>query len=98
MTTQKDFKRIARGRMQKTGESYTTARASLLKSRDGGSAPNVESNGHAALNGTAASAPQPRPTDFAKLAGMSDEKVKAATGCTWESWVWHLDRVDAHKW
>ena len=30
MTTQKDFKRLVRGRMQKTGESYTAARASLL--------------------------------------------------------------------
>lgn len=98
MTTQKDFKRLVRGRMQKTGESYTTARASLLKSSDERTAPNVESNGHGALNGGAVSAPKPRATDFAKIAGMSDEKVKAATGCTWERWVWHLDRVDAHKW
>jgi hypothetical protein len=29
MTTQKDFKRLVRGRMQKTGESYTAARANL---------------------------------------------------------------------
>lgn len=27
MTTQRDFKRLVRGRMQKTGESYTAARA-----------------------------------------------------------------------
>ncbi len=85
MTTQKDFKRLVRGRMQKTGESYTAARARLLKSRV--EHPSAESNGHA-----------PASMDFAKLAGMSDEKVKAATGCTWESWVWHLDRVDAHQW
>ena len=31
MPTNKDFKRLVRGRMQKTGESYTTARAQLLK-------------------------------------------------------------------
>ena len=30
MTIQKDFKRLVRGRMQKTGESYTAARAQLL--------------------------------------------------------------------
>lgn len=30
MTTQKDLKRLVRRRMQKTGESYTTARARLL--------------------------------------------------------------------
>ena len=31
MPINKDFKRLIRGRMQKTGESYTTARAQLLK-------------------------------------------------------------------
>jgi hypothetical protein len=31
MPTNKDFKRLVRGRMQKTGESYTAARAQLLK-------------------------------------------------------------------
>ncbi len=30
MPTDKDFKRLVRGRMQKTGESYTAARATLL--------------------------------------------------------------------
>jgi len=30
MTTQKDFKRLVRARMQKTGEAYTTARSRLL--------------------------------------------------------------------
>jgi hypothetical protein len=32
MTTNKDFKRLVRRRMQKTGESYTAARAQLLRS------------------------------------------------------------------
>lgn len=31
MTSQKDFKRLVRSRMRKTGESYTAARASLLR-------------------------------------------------------------------
>jgi hypothetical protein len=31
MPTNKDFKRLVRGRMRKTGEAYTTARANLLK-------------------------------------------------------------------
>ena len=31
MPTDKDFKRLVRGRMQKTGESYTAARAHLRK-------------------------------------------------------------------
>jgi hypothetical protein len=33
MPTDKDFKRMVRGRMQKTGESYTTARAHLRKQK-----------------------------------------------------------------
>lgn len=33
MTTQKDFKRLVRARMLKTGEAYTTARAHLLNKR-----------------------------------------------------------------
>ena len=33
MSTNKDFKRLVRGRMQKTGEAYTTARAHLLKQK-----------------------------------------------------------------
>jgi hypothetical protein len=33
MTTDKDFKRLVRGRMQRTGESYTAARAQLLRQK-----------------------------------------------------------------
>ena len=36
MPTDKDFKRLVRGRMQKTGESYTTARAHLRKQKPAG--------------------------------------------------------------
>ncbi|MGA8806244.1 MAG: hypothetical protein WB973_00100 [Thermoanaerobaculia bacterium] len=34
MTQQKDFKRVVRARMQKTGESYTTARLHLVKKEE----------------------------------------------------------------
>ncbi|MDQ6690134.1 MAG: hypothetical protein M3Z18_06455 [Gemmatimonadota bacterium] len=34
-------------------------------------------------------------TNHATVAGMSDEKVKAKTGCTWERWVNALDRSGA---
>ena len=105
MTTQKDFKRLVRGRMQKTGESYTTARAKLLTQGDKPNAPshgtNAERNGHgiaARLNGAAASPPKVQPAQFAKIAGMSDETIKERTGCTWESWVFALDRVEAFNW
>lgn len=77
MTTNKDFKRIVRGRMAKTGESYTAARAQMLKDGKDG---------------------KDGPAHFATLAGMSDAKVKAATGCTWEKWVQALDYKKAHTW
>ena len=79
MTTQKDFKRLVRARMRKTGEAYTAARAHLLKQRP--------------------EAPKPTPkVDYATLAGMSDATIKAKTGCTWERWVYALDRAQAHGW
>jgi uncharacterized protein YndB with AHSA1/START domain len=40
----------------------------------------------------------PAPADYAKLAGLSDATIKTKTGCTWERWVWALDRVQAHTW
>src|SRR6185503_14943913 len=108
MTTQKDFKRLVRGRMQKTGESYTTARASLLRGNGKPQPPsadrrepNVEDHGHdvlAVTNGAAATPSGVQPAEFAKIAGMSDEKVKEKTGCTWESWVFALDYVAAYNW
>jgi uncharacterized protein YndB with AHSA1/START domain len=39
MTADKDFKRLVRGRMLKTGESYTAARSNLLKSNRNTSRP-----------------------------------------------------------
>ncbi len=81
MTTQKDFKRVVRARMAKTGESYTSARANLVLE------PSIKPSSRQAVK-----------PDFAKLAGMTDAAVKKATGCTWERWVWTLDKVDAHTW
>ena len=95
MTTQKDFKRLVRGRMQKTGESYTTARAIVLQKAQGNGHPvdakAIESNGHGPKPATV-------PPDLAKIAGMADEKIKEKTGCTWEKWVWALDHVGAFNW
>ena len=81
MPADKDFKRLIRGRMQKTGESYTAARAVLLK--------------RAPRTPPAPSAPAP---DYARLAGMSDEAVKARTGCDWARWVAALDYKKAYTW
>lgn len=70
MTKDKDFKRLIRARMAKTGESYAAARAQLQK------APKL-------------------PPDYEKLAGMSDDAVRAKTGGTWPEWVRALDDAGA---
>lgn len=96
MPSNKDFKRLVRARMGKTGESYTTARAALLKQRAEG-AERAERAGRAEIQ-TARSALPAGPARFASLAGISDEAIKAKTGCTWERWVGALDGVKAHRW
>ncbi len=94
MPTDKDFKRLVRGRMHKTGESYTTARAKLLSRRTGGKA-----------DGRTRAVPipvvpgsSPNPQEYARLAGMSDAAIKATTGCTWGNWVKALDYHQAYTW
>jgi hypothetical protein len=86
MPTNKDFKRLVRARMQKTGESYTAARRQLVRPTT--TVPRLEP----------APAPPPARPDYAALAGMADATIKAKTGCDWERWVWALDRVQAHEW
>jgi hypothetical protein len=88
MPTNKDFKRVVRDRMKKTGESYTTARSQLLRNKP----TSKRSTRTAKALSTA-----PR-VDYAKLAGMSDASVKKATGCTWERWVAALDYAKAESW
>lgn len=112
MPKHKDVKRLTRARMEKTGESYTAARAQLLakKARTQAEPP------PAAPTAAAPAAPRPEPKaaravtkarattaaskkpDYAALAGMSDEAVKAKTGCTWERWVSALDYRGAASW
>jgi hypothetical protein len=91
MTTQKDFKRVVRSRMQKTGESYTAARAQLLRRT---AAPPLELSIKPAPAAPARSAAP----DFARLAGLSDVAVKQGTGCGWSNWVKALDHAGAQGW
>jgi hypothetical protein len=83
MPTDKDFKRLVRSRMRKTGEAYTTARAHLLK--------------HRPPTPTLASRPTPAPS-HEQLAGIKDATIKARTGCDWGRWVWVLDQAGAQEW
>ena len=88
MPANKDFKRLVRGRMQKTGEAYTTARAHLLKQKPAA----------AAAPAAARSSTAPPAADYATLAGRSDAIIKERTGCTWERWVKALDHAQAYTW
>ena len=80
MPRDKDLKRLVRARMTKTGESYTAARTQIVRK--------PRSKKTKSLHDAA-------PSDYAALAGMSDDAVKAKTGCTWERWVRALDRDGA---
>jgi hypothetical protein len=82
MPKQKDLKRVVRTRMQKTGESYTTARLHLVNKRIPAADLHPEKEQPAAA------------PDYAALAGLSDASVKKATGCNWEKWVVALDRAE----
>jgi hypothetical protein len=82
VTQQKDLKRAVRSRMRKTGESYTTARAQLLKKKSSRSAPPTAPAGESKR-------------DLAQVAGMSDDAVRAKTGRNWQEWVRVLDAAGA---
>jgi len=94
MPTNKDFKRLVRARMAKTGESYTSARVRLM---------------HPPRARAVTPAPQmvvppimaPATTDpkqYAKVAGYTDATIKAKTGCPWDRWVKALDKKQAYEW
>lgn len=85
MPKQKDLKRRVRARMERTGESYTAARAQLLQKKS-----STKSSFSAAAN-------KPVPAEYARLAGMSDDAVRSKTGLTWEKWVDELDAIGAMR-
>jgi uncharacterized protein YndB with AHSA1/START domain len=92
MPQNKDLKRLVRTRMKKTGESYTAARAQVLrKPRRKTTARSTTAPARAARAALAS----PAVAEYATIAGMSDDVVKAKTGCTWERWVKALDRAGA---
>jgi len=87
MPRNKDLKRLVRARMRKTGEAYTAARAHIIKK--------PKARGASTPSATAESAAEK--VDYAALAGMSNESIKAKTGCTWDRWVPALDHHGADK-
>lgn len=91
MPRNKDLKRLVRARMGKTGEAYTAALAHIDNTPR--AKPRASNNGDSASLTSAVAAA--KSIDYADVAGMSDEKVKEKTGCTWERWVFALDRRGA---
>lgn len=82
MVQNKDFKRLVRSRMRKTGESYTAARAHIQTK--------------ASPSSLSSPAPAPQEPDYAALAGMKDEAIEKNSGRTWKDWVQALDWHNAH--
>jgi hypothetical protein len=105
MPKQKDLKRLVRSRMQKTGESYTTARSHLIaknaakhaKNDQHAEGPAVAEPRTVVPTATAARARAAALVDYAALAGMSDAAVEKATGCRWDRWVRALDNARAYE-
>ena len=91
MPSNKDFKRLVRARMRKTGEAYTAARAHLLRRRPQRPSP-------AAPPADAVVPPPASEPSYEQLAGIKDATIRAKTGCTWDRWVWVLDQEGAHEW
>ncbi|HLU39906.1 MAG TPA: hypothetical protein VK081_11005 [Planctomycetota bacterium] len=85
MPKNKDLKRRVRARMQKTGESYTTARARVLAKKK---TPATAARSAAATRSAPAA-------DHAAIAGMRDEAVRAKTGRGWAEWLAELDALGA---
>jgi hypothetical protein len=94
MPKQKDLKRLARTRMEKTGESYTAARSQLLAKK----ARAAEAQAPAEPTAQPPAQPPVEPPDYAALAGIRDQAVEAKTGRGWERWVRTLDHEGAASW
>lgn len=103
MAKNKDFKRLVRARMSKTGESYTAARAVLVArptrflttTSSRASAPSAERAPSTIKTATTSPSAAPQ-EEWPALAGMSDSALRAKTGRTWAEWVEVLDGARAY--
>jgi len=96
MPKHKDLKRLIRGRMQKTGESYTTARLHIVQKSNGVLQGPITKTPTTTMPAVKVPNQESRP-NYAAITRMSDESVRKATGCTWERWVKALDRDQAFQ-
>jgi len=102
MPKNKDLKRLVRGRMQKTGESYTIARLHIVD-KNSHQVVKAPAAGASASNGVVVKTPaakartQDSRPNYAAVTRLSDEALKKATGCNWERWVNALDGAKAFQ-
>lgn len=96
MPKNKDFKRLVRARMEKTGESYTAARAQIAGPESAGPKSDVRSE--VATPEAAPTSTAPESTEgWAALAGVSDDTLQEKTGRDWAAWVEALDAIGAQE-
>ena len=88
MTTQKTFKQRVRARAERTGESYTAARAQLLRKSSAAPEPELPLE-------PAAPVAESAPDATANLSGVSDDAMRRATGRTIAEWLPILDESGA---
>ncbi len=85
MPTQKTFKRRIRARSEKTGESYTAARAQLIRRAGTRAEPPAEDER------------QPQPQSRAVEMPTSEDALLRATGHNWDHWFGVLDAWGARE-
>lgn len=85
MTRQHSFKTRVRARMDKTGESYTTARRQLLRKADSSRLPERSAPADATADSAADS------DDGVGALKLSDVAVREHTGRGWQEWLALLD-------
>ncbi len=95
MTEDRDFKRLVRARMEKTGESYTTARAHLVAKPERFRVDKTEPAPTPAPPSEPSSLPPLLPPEHETLAGMAEGTLVEATGHGWAHWVRLLDQHGA---
>ena len=96
MTRQKSFKGRVRARMDKTAESYTTARRRLLAKASSAPEAAPEAAATAALEAVPSAAPGAAPDGAPEIRRpYSDEVIRRNTGRDWDQWFALLDEWGA---
>lgn len=86
MTSQKSFKSRVRSRMNKTGESYTSARRHLLEKAD-----RRQTTSSASAARQHATVTEDESSDAIRAQRGSDESIRERTGRSWDAWFATLD-------